>query len=87
MRNRIALFAFIVGAVAACDMTGGAATQQLLYDTQDAMQQLRSELAIFQDEIDSLRVDLHVQDSLLRDLANQMGRPIPAKAQTFIPPS
>jgi len=87
MRHRIALFALIVGAVAGCDMTGGAATTQLLYDTQDAMQQLRSELAIFQDEIDSLRRDLHVQDSLMRDLANQLGRPFPVKDVPFIPPS
>jgi hypothetical protein len=68
-------------------MTGGAATNQLLYETQDAMQQLRSELAIFQEEIDSLRRDLSVQDSLLRDLANQLGRPFPARTVPIIPPS
>ena len=87
MRKRISLFVLVVGATAACDMTGGAATNQLLYEAQDAMQQLRSELAIFQDEIDSLRRDLGVQDSLLRDLANQLGRPIPERQPSFIPPS
>jgi hypothetical protein len=87
MRARIALFALIAGAVAGCDMTGGAATNQLLYETQDAMQQVRSELAIFQDEIDSLRKDLSIQDSLLRDLANQLGRPFPVRETPIIPPS
>ena len=85
MYRRLVLFAALLATVAACD-AANVQTQELILETQDAIVQLRSELAIFQDEIDSLRRDMNVQDSLMRDLANQLGRPMPMKPIQYIPP-
>ena len=47
---------------------------------------LREELAGFQDQIDSLHVELAHQDSLIRVLANLQGMPLPPKSPGIIPP-
>jgi hypothetical protein len=86
MHRRLALFAVLVALATGCD-AANVQTQELIMETQDAIVQLRSELAIFQDEIDSLRRDMNLQDSLMRDLANQLGRPMPMKTLPFIPPN
>lgn len=61
-------------------------TAELLVETQEMVGGLREELAGFQDQIDSLHVELSRQDSLLRALANLQGMPMPAKPPEIIPP-
>ena len=61
-------------------------TAELLVETQDVVAGLREELAGFQDQIDSLHVQLAYQDSLIRVLANLQGMPLPPKPQGIILP-
>lgn len=65
----------------ACGMTeqGSVNTGALLLETQLVVEGLRDELAMFQDQIDSLRVELTRQDSLLRVMANLQGMPMPPR--------
>ena len=60
-------------------------TAELLVETQDVVLGLREELAAFQDQLDSLRVELSRQDSLLRLMANLQGMPMPPRTPTIIP--
>jgi hypothetical protein len=81
-------FAALVTAITGC----GVAEQppvniaELLVETQDVVAGLREELAGFQDQIDSLHVQLAYQDSLIRVLANLQGMPLPPKPQGVILP-
>ena len=61
-------------------------TAELLVETQNVVAGLREELAGFQDQIDSLHVQLAYQDSLIRVLANLQGMPLPPKPQGIILP-
>jgi len=54
-------------------------TAELLVETQEVVLGLREELAAFQDQLDSLRVELARQDSLLRVMANLQGMPMPPR--------
>ena len=61
-------------------------TAELLVETQEVVGALQLELADFQGQIDSLRMEINRQDSLLRVLANLQGMQLPPKAPTtFIP--
>jgi len=73
---------------AACNLTEQSTvnTAELLVETQEVVVSLRDELAAFQDQIDSLRVELTRQDSLLRSLANLQGMPMPPKPPSIDPP-
>jgi hypothetical protein len=59
-------------------------TAQMMMETEYAIDGIRSELAILQAEIDSLRVDLVMQDSLIRVMFNLQGNPLPPKP--VVPP-
>ena len=61
-------------------------TAELLVETQEVVFGLREELATFQDQIDSLRVELNRQDSLIRHLANLQGMPMPPRPTVVEPP-
>ena len=61
-------------------------TAELLVETQDVVMGLREELAAFQDQLDSLRVEMSRQDSLIRVLANLQGMPMPPKTPSVIIP-
>ena len=61
-------------------------TAELLVETQEVVYGLREELATFQDQIDSLRVELNRQDSLIRHLANLQGMPMPPRPTVLEPP-
>ena len=61
-------------------------TAELLVETQEMVTALREELAGFQDQIDSLHVELAHQDSLIRVLANLQGMPLPPKPPGIILP-
>ena len=73
--------AVAIASTAACGMTDQPSVNsaELLVETQEVVQGLREELAMFQDQIDSLRVELARQDSLLRVMANLQGMPMPPR--------
>jgi hypothetical protein len=78
----------VLTAAAGCGITDKPAvnTAELLVETQEMVAGLREELAGFQDQIDSLHVELAHQDSLIRVLANLQGMPLPPKPQGIILP-
>ena len=80
--------ALVLLAAAGCGITEQPPvnTAELLVETQEMVAGLREELAAFQDQIDSLHVELAHQDSLIRVLANLQGMPLPPKPQPVIPP-
>ena len=86
--ERIVPLLFVVTATAACGLTEQPTvnTAELLLETQEVVLGLRDELASFQDQIDSLRLELSRQDSLLRHLANLQGMPMPPKPVALDPP-
>ena len=61
-------------------------TAELLVETQEVVAGVRDELAGFQNQIDSLHVELARQDSLIRVLANLQGMPLPPKPPPVILP-
>ncbi len=61
-------------------------TAELLVETQEVVLGLREELAAFQDQLDSLRVELSHQDSLIRVLANLQGMQMPPRSPSVITP-
>ena len=85
---RILLLALLPAAVLACGLTEqpNVNTAELLVETQEVVLGLREELASFQDQIDSLRAELNRQDSLLRQMANLQGMPMPPRPVVFDPP-
>ena len=82
------LVALVLLAAAGCGITEQPPvnTAELLVETQEMVAGLREELAGFQDQIDSLHVELAHQDSLIRVLANLQGMPLPPKPQGVILP-
>lgn len=76
---RLAVLAMVASA---CGLTEqpGVNTAELLVETQEVVLGLREELAAFQDQLDSLRVELTRQDSLLRIMANLQGMPMPPRS-------
>jgi hypothetical protein len=85
---RAASLSFVAVLTAACGLAEQPTvnTAELLVETQEVVVGLRDELAAFQDQIDSLRVELTRQDSLLRSLANLQGMPMPPKPLSTLPP-
>ena len=85
---RTVAVAALVVAIAGCGVTEQPPvnTAELLVETQEVVSGLREELAGFQDQIDSLHVQLAYQDSLIRVLANLQGMPLPPKPQGVILP-
>jgi hypothetical protein len=83
------MLSILVVAVSGCGLTEQPQvnTAELLNETQEMVAGLRDELAGFQDQIDSLHVELARQDSLIRALANLQGMPMPPKAPEIIPPA
>lgn len=86
--ERILTFVLLAGATSACGLTEqpNVNTAELLVETQEVVYGLREELATFQDQIDSLRAELNRQDSLLRQMANLQGMPMPPKPMATVPP-
>ena len=78
---RAVALAVVTASTAACGVTDQPSVNsaELLVETQEVVQGLREELAMFQDQIDSLRVELTRQDSLLRVMANLQGMPMPPR--------
>ena len=78
---RVLAVAVFAVAMSACGLTDqpNVNTNQLLAETQEVVFGLRQELATFQDQIDSLRIELNRQDSLIRQLANLQGMPMPPR--------
>ena len=84
------VFLILVGGLSTgCGLTGqpNVNTAELLVETQEVIGELRTEIATFQDQIDSLRNELTRQDSLLRVMANLQGMPMPPKMPTLYPES
>ena len=54
-------------------------TAQQLADIADAMNALRADNAVLQDQVDSLRIVVARQDTIIVRLAAQSGMPIPAR--------
>ena len=86
--ERILPVVLLAVALTACGLTEQPSvnTAELLVETQEVVLGLREELATFQDQIDSLRAELNRQDSLLRQLANLQGMPMPSRPVVFDPP-
>ena len=88
-RFRLVMVLVVSATVASCGLTEQPTvnTAELLVETQEMVASLREELAGFQDQIDSLHVEMARQDSLIRALANLQGMPLPAKPPEIIPPT
>ena len=86
--ERVLSLTLLSVAITGCGLTEqpNVNTGQLLLETQEVVAGLRDELASFQDQLDSLRVELNRQDSLLRQMANLQGMPMPPKPVVIDPP-
>ena len=86
--ERLGVVVVLAVATSACGLTEqpNVNSAELLAETQAVVLGLREELASFQDQIDSLRLELNRQDSLLRHLANLQGMPMPPRPAVFDPP-
>ena len=86
--RRVLTLTLLAAMVAGCSLTDQPSvnTAELLVETQEVVLGLREELAAFQDQLDSLRVELSRQDSLLRAMANLQGMPMPPRAPAAIVP-
>ena len=67
--------------VAACapDTTAGINTAQALVELGDALNAVREEQSILQTQVDSLREVVARQDTVLRQVANVAGVPVPPR--------
>ena len=86
--ERFLRLVLLAAAMSACGMTEQPSvnTAELLVETQEVVSGLREELASFQTQIDSLRVELTRQDSLLRQMATLQGMPMPPRPVVLDPP-
>ena len=86
--ERVISLIVLAAATSACGLTEqpNVNTAELLVETQEVVAGLRDELAAFQDQIDSLRMEMNRQDSLLRQMANLQGMPMPPKPVVLDPP-
>lgn len=71
--------AVVVAAACAPDTTAGINTAQALVELGDALNAVREEQSILQGQVDSLREVVARQDTLLRQVANIAGVPVPAR--------
>ena len=69
------------------DQTAAMDAAQILQQTQDELYTLRNESAMFQSQMDSLKREVFVTDSLLRALYNLQGHPLPPRTAYYPPPS
>lgn len=77
---RIATVAVVLLAVAcAPDTMAGINTAQALVELGDALNAVREEQSILQGQVDSLREVVARQDTVLRQVANIAGVPVPAR--------
>ena len=77
---RIATVAVLMLAVAcAPDTTAGINTAQALIELGDALNAVREEQSILQGQVDSLREVVARQDTVLRQVANIAGVPVPSR--------
>ena len=68
----------LLASAAACyQAPADMAQAEMLLDISDAMNDLRTENAILQDQIDSLYGMVARQDTLVRRMADQIGIPVP----------
>ena len=88
MRNRsvgriaavvAAVVAAVIAAACAPDTTAGINTAQALVELGDALNAVREEQSILQGQLDSLREVVARQDTVLRQIANIAGVPVPAR--------
>ena len=78
--SRIAVVAGVLGAAAcAPDTTAGINTAQALVELGDALNAVREEQSILQTQVDSLREVVARQDTVLRQIANVAGVPVPPR--------
>lgn len=78
--TRIATVAAVLLAVAcAPDTTAGINTGQALVELGDALNAVREEQSILQTQVDSLREVVARQDTLIRQIANIAGVPVPTR--------
>ena len=77
---RVAIVAGAIG-TAACapDTTAGINTAQALVELGDALNAVREEQSILQTQVDSLREVVARQDTIIRQIANIAGVPVPAR--------
>ena len=74
----LAIVALAQGQATACyQPPADMAQAEMLLGISDAMNDLRTENAILQDQIDSLYAMVTRQDTLVRRMAEQMGMPVP----------
>lgn len=73
------LAAVMLGAACAPDMTAGINTAQALVELGDALNAVREEQSILQGQVDSLREVVARQDTVLRQVANVAGVPVPSR--------
>ena len=77
---RLALVGGVVAAAAcAPDTTAGINTAQALVELGDALNAVREEQSILQTQVDSLREVVARQDTVIRQVANIAGVPVPAR--------
>ena len=77
---RLALATGVITAAAcAPDTTAGINTAQALVELGDALNAVREEQSILQTQVDSLREVVARQDTIIRQIANIAGVPVPAR--------
>ena len=69
----------LAGAACAPDTTAGINTAQALVELGDALNAVREEQSILQTQVDSLREVVARQDTVLRQIANVAGVPVPPR--------
>ena len=69
----------LVAAACAPDTTAGINTAQALVELGDALNAVREEQSILQTQVDSLREVVARQDTVLRQVANIAGVPVPPR--------
>ena len=78
LRRLTLLAATVLASAAACySAPADMAQAEMILGISDAMNDLRTENAILQDQIDSLYVMVTRQDTLVRRMAEQMGIAVP----------
>lgn len=77
---RIATVAsFLVAVACSPDTTAGINTAQALVELGDALNAVREEQSILQTQVDSLREVVARQDTVIRQIANIAGVPVPPR--------
>ena len=80
LAGRIALVAgALIAAACAPDTTAGINTAQALVELGDVLNAVREEQSILQTQVDSLREVVARQDTVIRQIANIAGVPVPVR--------